>query len=160
MQVEASVIYCAVFREREAIIRFILDHSRDDSDRIDRVHQILFHAACLSKSSAIEIALQLGVTVSTKNANDQTTLFVAVEYERFDAVEMLLKADSITTERDASSKSLLQIVMNTHQIIEKRLRCIMSYECNCKEIPKLLTDPCSILKPINSSVWLMATLNT
>ena len=160
MQIEESVFYCAAFREREAIIRSILDHSNDDSERVDRAHQILFHAACLGKLSAIELALQLGASVSTKNTNGQTALFVAVEHGRYDAVEKLLSAGSITTERDASSKSLLQVAVGTHRIIQERLRCIEDYGCNYEGIPGLSIGPCSLSEPIIPDAWLLAKLDT
>ena len=121
MQIEESVFYCAAFCEREAITRSILDYSNDDSEQVDRAHQILFHAACLGKLFAIELFLQLGASVSTKNINSQTPLFSAVKHGRYDAVETLLNARSVTTERDASSESLLQVAVGTHQIIEECL---------------------------------------
>ena len=160
MQVEESVIYCAAFREREVSVRAILDHSSDDSERRNRVHQILFHAACLGRLSAIEHSLQLGANINTKNTNGQTALFVAVEHGRSDAVEKLLRAGSSTTERDASSKSLLQVAVGTHQIIKERLRCIREYGCNYDGIPEMSNGPCSILEPIIPDPWLMAKLDT
>ena len=159
MQIEESVIYCVAFREREVSIRFILDHSNDDSERIYRVHQILFHAACLSRLFAIELFLQLEANMNTKNINGQTTLFIAVEHEKFDVVEKLLRAGSNITERDTSSKSLLQVAVGTHQIIKERLRCITNYRCNYEGISEMSNGPCSIEEPIIFDLWLMAKLD-
>ena len=72
----------------------------------------------------MKLTLHLGANVSAKDINGQTAFFIAVKYGRSDAVEVLLKADSSTTERDASSESLLQVAIGTHQIIQERSRYI------------------------------------
>ena len=159
MQVEESAIYCATFCESEAAIRSIVDHSSDETERAERLHQILLHAACLDRISIIELALQLGANVSDKDTKGRTALFVAVEHGRSNAVDVLLRAGSSTTERDASSKSILQVAVGSHQIISERLRCIRAYGCNLKGVPELSYGPCSILEPIAPDTWFMKRLD-
>ena len=157
-QVEESVIYCATFRESQSAIRSIVDHSNDEAERADRLHQILLNAACLGRTSVIELALQLGADVNVKDTNGQTALFVAVEHGRSDAVDVLLRAGSSTTERDTSSKSILQVAVGSHKIIQERLRFIQAYGRIYESIPELSFGPCSLLEPIAPAVWDMETL--
>ena len=159
MQVEESAIYCATFCESEAAIRSIVDHSSDEAIRAERLHQILLHAACLDRVSIIELALQLGASVSDKDTKGQTALFVAVEHGRSNAVDVLLRAGSSTTERDTSSNSILQVAVGTHQIIGEHLRCIRAYGYSYERIPELSNGPCSLLEPIAPEAWFMEKLD-
>ena len=159
MQVDGSAIYCATFCENEAAVRSIVDHSSDEAERAERLHQILLHAACLDRISIIELALQLGANVSDKDTKGQTALFVAVENGRSNAVDVLLRAGSSTTERDASSKSILQVAVGTHQIIGERLRCIREYGFSYESIPEYSNGPGTLLDPIAPEAWFMEKLD-
>ncbi|KAL8727660.1 MAG: hypothetical protein Q9166_005896 [cf. Caloplaca sp. 2 TL-2023] len=159
--VEPSAIYCATFCENDAAIRIMIARLGDESNdsRRDQLHQTLFHAACLGRTSVIELTMRLGADLEAKDRNGQTALFLAVRHGRLAAVEMLLKAKASVTARDAFGASLLQIAVSSHEVIAERLCFIRNYGLNYANIPQTSRDPCTMEEPMVSDDWFMQELD-
>ncbi|KAL9630679.1 MAG: hypothetical protein Q9204_004595, partial [Flavoplaca sp. TL-2023a] len=106
--IEPSTIYCATYRENEAVIKSMIACSAGDAD-------------------LIKLTMQLGVNVETKDDNGQTALSLAVQHGRPAAVELLLKTKASTAAQDAFEPGLLQLSASSRETIEERMRYIRSY---------------------------------
>ncbi|KAL8998781.1 MAG: hypothetical protein Q9169_002231 [Polycauliona sp. 2 TL-2023] len=143
-----SEIYCATFRENTTVIQSILAHLGGGKKFRERLHQFLFHAACLGRTSIIEFVLQMGADLEAKDDHGQTALCLAVKHGRVAAVGLLLDFKAITTVRDMAGSSLLQISVRSHEVIEERLRFVRDHGRYYAGIPEPSGVPCSMEKPM------------
>lgn len=157
--IEPSTIYCATFCENEAAIRSMIGSSPDETKGRERLHQTLLHAACLGRTSVIELTIRLGADLAAKDGKGQTALFLAIRHGRLPAVELLLKATAAVTMRDASGTSLLQIAVSSPEVFAERLRFIRHHRSQYAGVPQVGSCSCSMDKPMVPVDWFMQRLN-
>ncbi|KAL8904849.1 MAG: hypothetical protein Q9207_003009 [Kuettlingeria erythrocarpa] len=157
--IEPSTIYCATFCENEVAIRSMISSSPDKIKGRERLHQILLHAACLGRTSVIELTMRLGADIEARDGKGQTALFLAIRHGRLPAVELLLKATAAVKTRDASGTSLLQIAVSSPELFAERLRFIRHYGKQYAGIPQTGSCPCSMEKPMVPVDWFKEMLD-
>ena len=157
--IDPNALYCATFCKNKAVIHLMITHSSNATQRRERLHQILLHAACLEQLSIIELCLQLGADPSSISGDGETALSTAIKYGRPTAVESLLKANLPITGWETNGTNLLRLAVSTHEIIAERLRCIREYGHAYKGIPEYSNSSGSLLEPMKPDHWFTQRLD-
>ncbi|KAL8672717.1 MAG: hypothetical protein Q9168_002842 [Polycauliona sp. 1 TL-2023] len=151
-------IYCATYRESITVIQYMVAHLDGTEKSGERLHQFLFHAACLGRTSVLEYVIQMGADLEARDGNGQTALCLAIKYGRPAAVGLLLDSKASTTVRDAAGRSLLRMSVSSHEVIKERFRFIQDYGREYAGIPETAGGPCSRESPMVKENWFIEGL--
>lgn len=122
----------------KTIVKMLFEHA--DAEAKDNWGNTPLHYAIISldyhgDESIIQLLLQRGANIESRNAKGTTPLLCAISYRRYDTAQLLLEKGANIEERDKEGMTPLLYSSGDHngdivQLLLKKGANVMSWDCN------------------------------